>query len=260
MQNTLKRLTILIAVLAGVAGFGGLMIPNLYRDNAFYRAAWQANDLITILLTPMLLLAYHYYRAGSARAQLVWLGLLLYMFYNYAFYLFGAVFNWFFLIYAAVFTLSLYALLLGLSEINGSEVRNKYLEPRKRKVIVTFLVLVAIPLAWVEVAQCWKFILSGTPPEIPSLVMALDLTLVIPNTVLAALLLAAKRPWGVIVSAMMLVKSFTYGLVLVSSTTFIAIAGVGPWDPLLPFYIFVSGGGFVFLAILLKDVALEQHE
>ena len=84
--------------------------------------------------------------------------------------------------------------------------------------------------------------------------MALDLTLVIPNTILAALLLARKRKWGIILTAMMLVKSFTYGLVLVGGTIFIAITGGGPWDPLLAFYIFVSVGGVAFLSILLRTI------
>ena len=257
MPKILQWLTLLIAVLAGVASLGGLIIPNLYRDNAFYKAAWQANDLITMLLAPAVLVSYHYYRRGNARAQLVWLGLLLYMFYNYAFYLFGAAFNWFFLIYAAVFTLSLYALVLGLGQVNSTTVPNLHLSSLNRKLITAFLIFVAIPLASVELAHCWRFIFSGTPPEIPALIMALDLTLVVPNTILAALLLARKRPWGIILSAMMLVKSFTYGLVLVAGTTFIALNSIGPWDPLLPFCIFVSGGGFVFLTILLRDVAFR---
>lgn len=84
--------------------------------------------------------------------------------------------------------------------------------------------------------------------------MALDLTLVIPNTIVAAVLLARQRPWGLILTAMMLVKSFTYGLVLVTGTTFIGLSGVGPWDPLLLFYVFVSAGGFVFLWVLLRGV------
>lgn len=255
MSKILQRLTLLIAVLAGIASLGGLIIPNLYRDNAFHKAAWQANDLITVLLAPAVLVSYHYYRRGNSSAEFVWLGLLLYMFYNYAFYLFGAAFNWFFLIYAALFTLSLYALLLGLGQISSTTLPKRHLRSLNRKLITTFLIFVAIPLASVELAQCWHFIFSGRPSKIPALIMALDLTLVVPNTILAAWLLAGKRPWGIILSALMLVKSFTYGLVLMAGTIFIAVTGIGPWGPLLSFYIFVSGGGFVFLRILLKDVA-----
>lgn len=254
MSNTLERLTISIAVLAGIASLGGITISNLYRDNALYKTAWQANDFITILLTPAVLVSFHYHKRGSARAQLVWLGLMLYTFYNYAFYLFGAAFNWFFLIYAAIFTLSLYALLMGLRDMDDRYREAEHLKPLTRKAIITFLILIATPLILVELGQVWRFILSGIPPKIPALIMALDLTLVIPNTILAALLLARKRKWGIILTTMMLVKSFTYGLVLVAGTIFIAITGVGPWDPLLAFYIFVSVGGVAFLSILLRTI------
>jgi hypothetical protein len=257
MSNTLQRLTISIALLAGVASLGGLMIPTLYQDNALYKTAWKANDLITLLLAPAVFISYQYYKRGTTTGRLVWLGLLLYMFYNYAFYLFGAAFNRFFLIYAALFTLALYALLLGLREVILNPAPTALLSPLKRKLIAIFLLGVAIPLASVELAQCWRFIFSGRSPEIPALVIALDLTLVVPNLILAALLLLGKRTWGIILSAMMLVKSFTYGLVLVTGTTFIVLTDMGPLDPLLPFYVFVSGGGLVLLIILLKDFTLK---
>lgn len=255
MQQILNRLTFLIATLAAISSAGGLIIPSLYRDSSFYRAAWQANDVVTLLLAPALVLSFSYYRRGRVSAQLVWIGLLLYMFYNYAFYLFGAAFNGFFPIYAALLTLSLYAILFGLREIIGAPVSKIHLSRMNRRLIATYLLLVAVPLAVVELSQYWRFILTGLTPDVPQLIMALDMTLVIPNTILGAWLLMAKKAWGTVIASVMLVKSFAYGLVLIAGTSFIAISGVGPWDPLLPFYIFVSAGGFIFAAVLLKDIA-----
>jgi hypothetical protein len=254
MPKILTWLTFSIFMLSGVASLCGLTITGLYRDNPFYSAAWQANDVVTALLAPALLVSFYYYREGKGSAQLVWLGLLLYMFYNYAFYLFGAAYNWFFLVYVALFTLSLYALLLGLREIIGTSLSKIYLPSLKRKLTATFLILVAVPVALVELSQCLRFIVSGAEPKIPQLVMALDLTLVIPNAILAAWLLVRKKPWGVVIATMMSVKSFSYGLVLVTSSASIAISGAGPWDRLWPFYIFVSAGGFIFTALMLKEL------
>lgn len=260
MQQILNRLTFLIAVLAGIASAGGLIIPDLYRDNSFYRAAWQANDVVTLFLTPVLVVSFLHYRRESVSAQLVWLGLLLYMFYNYAFYLFGAAFNWFFPIYAALFTLSLYAILCGVLEITGAPVSKWLLSPPNRRLIATFLMLVAVPLAVVELLQYWRFVLSGITPEFPPLIMALDLALVLPNTILAAWLLIGKKMWGTVIAAVMLVKSFAYGLVLVAGTSFISISGAGPRDPLLPFYMFISAGSFILITVLLRDVASATHK
>lgn len=53
---------------------------------------------------------------------------------------------------------------------------------------------------------------------------------------------------------MMLVKSFSYGAVLLAGSLFIAGKGLAPLDPLLPFYTFVCVGGFVFLLLVLKEL------
>ncbi|HEY9489621.1 MAG TPA: hypothetical protein VIQ51_14860 [Chryseosolibacter sp.] len=251
MNRILRLVTISIATLAIIGCAGGWLLPGLYRDPAFYKAAWRSNDLITLILAPALLIVFYHYQKGNMKANVLWLGLVLYMFYNYAFYLFGAVFNSFFILYAAICTLSLYGIIVGLFDIRERLVISS--TPVKRIVLSGFLFLTAIPLAIVELGQYVNFILYGTDPEIPKLVLALDLTLVVPNTLLAAVLLLRKHRWAYTLTGMMLVKSFTYGLVLVTGTIYIGATGAGKWDPLLPYYIFVSAGGLIFLLILLKD-------
>jgi hypothetical protein len=109
-DNTAVYLSVAIAVLAAAASAGGLLLPGLYRDNAFVQTTWLGNDAVTLFLAvPILVTALVFARRGSLRAQLIWLGALDYMLYNYAFYLFGAAFNAFFLIYAALLGLSIFA-------------------------------------------------------------------------------------------------------------------------------------------------------
>lgn len=54
-----------------------------------------------------------------------------------------------------------------------------------------------------------------------------------------------------VLSAMMLVKSFTYGLVLITGTVLIVLRDTGKLDPLMPFYVFVAVGGLLFGILLL---------
>ena len=99
MHRTAYRLSAIIIVLALVASLGGLFIKDIYRDNTFVTAAWNGNDFVTLVIAlPLLVVSLILSMRGSQRAQLVWLGMLDYMLYNYAFYLFGAAFNSFFLI------------------------------------------------------------------------------------------------------------------------------------------------------------------
>lgn len=252
VQPYLKMLTWGIAAFAVMAAGGGLIFPSLYRDIPLYKAAWLGNDVVTLMLIPVLLWSFHHARKGHHRPYLLWLGVLLYMFYNYAFYLFGATFNRFFVLYAGIFTLSLYALVLGLLHICPRVEGRSNTSPALRRAASVFLLLVAIPLAWVELSEYVRFVLTGKDPEIPVLILALDLTLVVPNTVMAAILIWRAHSWGVILTAMMLVKSFSYGAVLIIGTVRIATAGLAPWDPLLPFYIFVCAGGLFFLLWMMK--------
>jgi len=248
----IRWLTLATVLLAVVAAGGGLILQNLYRDSLLIKTAWFGNDLITLLLMPVLL-AMIYNKRRDQRKHLIWLGIILYMFYNYAFYLFGAQFNWFFLVYAALFSLSLYSLILGLFSVNIKTILESFQDRTHRKLISIFLLGIAVPLGMVEISQCLRFIVSGDEPEIPTLILALDLSIVIPNSILSAILLWRNNVWGIVLSAMMLVKSFTYGLVLVVGTTLIGKTGIGPWDPLLPFYVFVMVGGLGFGWLLLKN-------
>ena len=65
-------------------------------------------DLVTLLVAvPALILSGRKARSGSVRAHLVWLGVVAYAGYNYAFYLFGAALNALFLVYAAILAIAL---------------------------------------------------------------------------------------------------------------------------------------------------------
>jgi hypothetical protein len=247
-------LTILVTTLAFMASVGGLYAPDIYKDSELIKKAWMANDIITIPLAALLPVTLLLQKHDDERPLLVWLGLMLYMCYNYAFYLFGAKFNELFLIYVALFSLSLYSIIIGLLTVNIYAIP---VSPpsRKRQLLTSgFLFLIALPILIVEIEQCVSFIFSGKTPEVPTLIFALDLSTVVPTTILASVLLLKKNPWGNVLAMMMLVKAFGYGLVLVTGTLLIHSSGISPLDPLLPFYVFLVAGGFFFGALHLKDL------
>src|SRR5687768_13538763 len=120
--------SIIILLLAAIASGGGLLLNNLYRDNDFVKSAWKGNDIITLLvivpmMTLIVIIALKHY---SIRVQLVLMGLLGYMVYNFAFYLFGAAFNIFFLLYVVLFSLSILALILGLSDLDAKNIAHRF--------------------------------------------------------------------------------------------------------------------------------------
>lgn len=254
-MKTVRTLSYLLITLSAIASLGGLLLPNLYRDTEFYRLVWQNNDWVTlVLVVPALFIAIRRTDRGSRRAHLIWLGLLVYLFYNYAFYLFGAAFNWFFLMYVAIFALSVYALALGLWHLDTDTLSHWFEEKTPVRWIAAFLVAIALPLIIVEAGQCINFIFTGRPPASPSLIFALDLSFVVPNMMLGAVLLWRRQAWGYVLAALMLVKGITYGAVLSFSATVIWFSDLAEKDTLLPFYLFVLCGSLVFSWLLLKNL------
>ncbi len=207
-------LSVLIAVLTVMASAGGLFIGDLYRDNLLVTSGWYGNDWVTLVVAvPMLVAALILAMRGSRRAQLVWLGILDYTLYNYAFYLFGAAFNSFFLVYAALFALSIFALIFALVKLDVEGISRRFRTSTPVKWIAGYMIFVAIGLTVVYVAQCIGFIINGQLPPIvtltghpTSVVFALDLSPVVPWFVLGAVWLWQRRPWGYVLSAIVNVK------------------------------------------------------
>ena len=227
-------LSAVIAILTIVASAGGLFIPDLYRDNALITAGWFGNDLVTLsVAAPLLIAALFLAMGGSQRAQLVWLGMLDYTLYNSAYYLFGAAFNQLFLVYVALFTLSILALIFGLARVDPGAVRNRLRARTPARWIGGFMLFVAIGLTGVYVAQSLSFVATGQLPDIviksghpTNVVFALDLSLVVPFFVLGAIWLWKRRPWGLVLAAIMNVKGAVYMLALSAVTVSAVQAGV----------------------------------
>ncbi len=228
-------LSILIVALAAITSAGGLLLNGLYRDNAFVKTTWLGNDIVTLFLAvPLLAAALVYSVRGSFKAQLIWMGLLDYMLYNYAFYLFGAAFNGFFLLYVALLGLSIFALIFGLVNLNLTGVNQQFRAKLPVKWIGGYYLFVACGLGAVYFSQSIAFIATGKVPPIitasghpTNIVFALDLTLLVPWLVLGALWLMKRRPWGYVIAGILSVKGPLYTFILSLNTVLVMRAGLG---------------------------------
>ena len=97
-------LTHIVAALAAVASAAGVFVPGLYRDNAWVIPQNQGTDLVTLsIAVPVLLLAARFAVRDSARAAIVWFGVLGYVWYVYTGASFAYALNNVFLFYVARF-------------------------------------------------------------------------------------------------------------------------------------------------------------
>ncbi|MHB2148444.1 hypothetical protein ACX8XP_05255 [Calditrichota bacterium LG25] len=262
-KNPLKTaylLTAIIALLAVLASAGGLFMDGIYLDNRLVASGWRGNDLVTLLVAvPLLLGAMFFARRGSLRAQLVWLGLLDYLLYNYAFYLFGAAFNTFFLVYAALFTLSIFALILGLVALNVKALGWRFSKGTPVKAIAGYMLCIALGLSAAYLAQWVVFISSGQLPPVvtltehpTSVVFALDFSLVIPIFLLAAIWLWQERAWGYVLAAIANVKGVVYMMALSAATVAAVQSGASDDLAQLALWGFIGVGCLMATLFLFK--------
>ena len=225
-------LSLLVAALMVVQAVLGLVFPDAYRDVEWIRATWFGHDGITLLVAvPLLLAALAAARRGSGRGTLLWLGLLGYAGYNYAFYLFGAALNAFFPIYAVLVVLTVAALALALARLDA-----EHLSPTATgwpmRTVAGYLVVVGVGRAgvWLTTWAGYAFAGTSTPvePEAFKVIAALDLTVMCTALIVGGMLLWRRRPWGLVVAVLASVQGALYLLVL-SVNSIVAIArGLAP--------------------------------
>lgn len=254
-------LSIVITVLMIAASLGGLLIEGLYRDNDFIARLWRGNDLVTLAVAvPLLIGSMILARQGSIRALLVWFGVLTFTLYNYAFYLFAAAFNWFFWIYTALFSLSIFALIFGLTKINAEEIGQRFSQQTPVKLISVYIAAFSIFMGTMWIVRSLSIFTTGKVPQDivqtghpTGIVYALDLSLVVPSMLLSAVWLWQRKPWGFILATMLMIKGFTYPLALVVMSIISTFAGTG-YDPLTPFYAVLCIGCLISCGLLLGNL------
>lgn len=212
----------------------GLLHPDVYRDNALVSAAWLGNDLVTLFVfAPLLTVSLIGSAAGSERWRLTLLGLLLYAFYGYAFYLFGAAFNALFLVYVAITAASGYGLFLGVVTLDVPQIASAFSEAIPGRAVGGFMVGVAALLGVFWVGTWAAFLVTGEPPAMvaatshpTNVTGALDLTIVVVLGLVGGVWLWQRRPWGYIIGVIWTVKGALYMLALSSAS--VAAWLIGP--------------------------------
>lgn len=222
-----------LGVLAVLASVAGMAAPGLYRDNLLVRSGWLGNDAVTLFIAvPCLLASTWAARGGSARARLLWLGVLDYLLYNFAFYLFGAAINPLFLVYAGLFALSTFTLVAALVSLEVNTVAAGVLGGGRPRAVAVWMALVGTLLGAFWVGMSAPVIAGGPAPAVvtavghpTNLIGALDLTLVVPLNLLGALWLWRGRPWGAVLAVIANVKGALYMAALAAATLTAARAG-----------------------------------
>ena len=188
-----------------------------YWDTVSSAAQMQANDLVTLVLgLPLLAVSFWLSRRGSLRGRLVLTGTLGFILYTYITMCFGAAYNQLFLVYVALFSLSLFAFVISMMSIDLKDLPAHFSDRLPRRGIAGLLFFAAsfLSLAWLG-----RIVPTLSQGQIPALenttsmfIQAMDLGIVVPACLLAGAMLLRGSAWGYLLASVGMAKFFTLGI------------------------------------------------
>lgn len=237
-QTALNALIPLIFILALIAALGGLLPAEgtpyplksfrgeevtinarglYYWDTVSSAAQMQANDLVMLVLgLPLLAISFRLSLRNSLRGQLLLAGTLGFILYTYITMCFGAAYNPLFLVYVALFSLSLFAFVLVMMSFDIPSLPAHFSEKLPRGWIAALLFSAGgfLLLAWLG-----RIVATFAPGAIPALenttsmfIQAMDLGIVVPTCILSGILLLRRNPWGYLLASVGMLKFLTLGI------------------------------------------------
>jgi hypothetical protein len=188
-----------------------------YWDTVSSAAQMQANDLVALTLgLPLLAVSFWLARRGSLRGRLLLAGTLGFILYTYITMTFGAHYNALFLVYVALFSLSLFAFVLVMMSFDLETLPAHFSAKLPRRWIAGLLFFAA---AFLTLAWLGRIAATFAPGAVPALenttsmfIQAMDLGIIIPVCVLSGILLLRRSAWGYLLTAVGLVKFMTLGI------------------------------------------------
>ena len=234
---------------------------GLYRYDTVNSSSQEiGTDVVTLIIgIPLLSTGVLLSKKGSLRGQLLLTGALGYFLYTYGAMCFLTAFNPLFLVYVALFSLSLFGFILSLSHLDVTEVARHVSDGFPRRAVATYFILVAVFLtfAWLGLVGPASLTWStpvGLESAITMVIQVLDLGIIVPTSFITAVLLIKKQAWGYALSSVLLLKILTMGAALIAMIIGQIIADV-PVDLVVStMFVIISLSGIILGIITLKNI------
>jgi|SRR5262245_39821699 len=247
-------LSLAAALLAAVASAAGIWLSDIYaRESASWAAQGVGQDMVTLFIVcPALVVASYRAAAGSPRALLVSLGLLIYFVYSYLLYAFFVHFNRLFLVYVSVLGLSFWALVGLVSGISAERFAQQFQRTRSYRAQSLYLFVSGVAFGMLWIGEIAAALLRGTQPAGVSdvgltvnPVHVLDLAFVLPAMIVTAVLLRKRHSLGLLFAAPLMTFAAAIGTAIIGMSLVISARGLG------------EAAGVVVVFVVLILIALD---
>lgn len=209
-------MSLIISVLALYAALRGIVDQNLYKEVFLAGTLAEpliggsiAQDIITVPLALIMgLLSVLFLRKPCLKCLIGIIGLATYTFYAYGLYTMQGQYTSIYLVYLAIFSLSIYSIIFGLISFRQDEV-SAYSVPKKALIAAGFFLgLILVVLVPVWLLMITRDIANLTPANTYA-VFVLDLGIVFPALGITLIYLWRKSPFALVLAGVTLIKAFT---------------------------------------------------
>jgi hypothetical protein len=172
-------------------------------------------------------------------------------------------YNVLFLVYVALFTMSLYAFILSMLAFNLVDLPRHFSEklPRGWIACVLFAVGGFLSLAWVG-RMGPELLNPQTPAALENtttrVIQALDLALVAPLAILSGILLLRRNAWGYLLASVAVLKGLTMALAVSTMAINMALRGVPDSLGIMIPFLVLTALNLLVAILLLRNIREES--
>lgn len=241
-KKTITILVIIITILALFAAFIGVFSNDagtnkefvsmygetielygkgLYKNDSIAVVAQGiAQDIVTVIMAvPLLLISLYQYLKDSFKGKLLLTGTLGYFLYTYISYVFLWMYNSLFLIYVVIMSLSFFAFLLCMMSFDIEKLTQRFKKYMPVKFLGGFQIFFGISIGLLWFGRIIPSLKTGTVPSgldhyTTLVIQAMDLGFILPISILSGILLIKRRPYGYLLSSVIIMKGLTMSTAL----------------------------------------------
>lgn len=253
-KKTISLLVIIIAILALFASVYGIFSnqgnveyeiqsfrgdpvtiygKGLYQnDSVTIAAQGKAQDVVTIILgIPLLFISLCLARKGSLKGRLLLTGTLGYFLYTYISYTFLSMYNPLFLFYVILMSASFFAFTLSMMSFDIEGLSSSFNKKLPVKFIGGFQLFIAVTIGMLWLGKIIPSLVNGTTPlglehYTTLVIQGMDLGFIIPAAFISGILIIKRKPFGYLLSSVIIIKGITMLTAITAMIIGQAIAGV----------------------------------
>ena len=186
---------------------------GLYKNNSVSGASQAiAQDIVTLILgIPLLIISLVLFNKRSLKGLFMLTGMLGYFLYTYASYSFLLFYNYFFIIYVTIMSISFFAFIMCFNKIMKTDLCACFKNKFNNKTIGCYMLFIAIALFLMWMGRIIPPLINNSTTDglehyTTLIIQAMDLGFIVPVCALAGVLTIRKNIFGYILSSIITFK------------------------------------------------------